>query len=788
LRGDLNFDTYRVAASLGETTQNFTPRILEGQPEFGVDHIALTRRLGDYGWARLSTSGWRPQNNQTLLSSFRPPEVSRVVSFDADPDISYWNNDLDLSRGYGLELTEPTGSLPGDRRAYDWDLTWRQPRFRLDARQFSQGRAYGPGHFENFRRGQSNLHIGGTVDLAPNLQWRESYDRFTYAFPIESGQRRGSENDTVSHELYYQPTSSLSATALLSYSQNKIQPSGSEFDTRRLQLRANWRASDRLRLNLSHFDIETSSLVGETQSRRSDLRADYWLDERNRVTALVGRSRVAGLNVVNEGLDLGLGYEHLLEDDLGRFRLDYRQSRFGFSTSTFKSYQASFSLNPDPRWRIRGNYSIFDTGPRSQTSASINMDYLLNEHQEIGFNVNQRPFLLFPDQPGLNLGMTTFGIELRQSFGGSLQTSFARRLEPRLRVSFEAEHPDLPGVAVPVEGAKVRVDGEVLATTNEEGLAEMSVSQGRHEVELDLSEVGRHFVMAENPSGDYRFGAADRRTLNFKAIGYSGIRIITWNDFFGEGDLPVGYVPVSSVPLLVDGRPVTTNAQGELVLERLIPGSHEVQVLADGLPPGLEILGATSFQVDVEPGQEKLITIPLRGFATVEGQVKLLGGLIVPKTGLGIEANDQEIGRTDAEGRFKLKAPAGTVVIEVDTRELGSRAFVPGEPEPLKLSPGDFVKNDLLVSRTAELVVQLTLAGQPLALQGVPLTLEGEGFRYTDAGGTVRFPGLRPGQYTLSWDEATLPKGYQAAGPAKATLNLEPGEDRVVRIELREDK
>jgi len=778
VRGDINLDNYRLSAGFGETSQDFTPRVLAGQPEFSADHLSLTRRLGDYGYARLSTSGWRPNNSTPLLSSFRPPESSRVVSLDVDPDFTYLTDDLQVSGGYGLELTEPTGSLPGDRRAYGWDLTWRKPNFRLDARQHSQGRAYGPGHFENFRRGQSNLNISGTVDILPNLQWRESYDRFVFAFPIESGRRRGSENDTLSHELHYQPTPDLSATALLSHSHNKIQPGDTSFDTKRIQFRTHWRASDKLSLDLSHFDITTNSQVGETQSRRTDLRADYWLDERNRLTALVGRSRVSGLNTLNQGLDLGFGYEHLLADDIGRFRLDYRRSRFGFSNKALQSYQANLSLNPDPRWRIRGSYAVFDTGFETQTSASLDMNYLLNEHQEIGFTYNQRPFLLFPDQSSLNLGMTTYGIQLRQSFGGTLNDSFARRLKPKLKVVLIAEHPERPEATVPIKGAGVRVDGELLAKTNEDGTVEQKVSQGDHRITLDLSEIGRQFVLSEDSSGSYHFGEGDRRTLRFKAVGYSGLRIITWNDFFGEEELPIGYVPVTSVPLLVDGETVRTDEQGEALLERLSPGEHEIRIPPGELPSGLEVLGPKRIPATVEPGQEALISIPLRGFAQVNGSVNLVGGLKIPSVGLGIQANGREVGRTDEQGRFSLKVPAGNVVLQADANELGSRAFVPGEPVTLELKPGDSIRQDLTVSRTAELVVQLTRQGNPVPSQGVPFTLEGEGFRYTDSEGRARFPKLSPGRYTLTWQE----------GERELALDLQPGEDRTVSIDIGENR
>jgi hypothetical protein len=281
-RIDYDLEPYRLSASLGETGQESLPRILQGQLEFSVDQLALTRRLGDYGWTQLSTSGWRPQNpNLAIQPSYRPPEQSRVVSLAARPDLSFVD-DLQVGAGYGLELAGPIDSLPGDRRAYSWDLGWQRSRFRLDARQSSQGRGYGPGHIENFQRGQSSMNISGTLDVLPNLRWRESFDRFIFAQPLESGSRRSNENDTFSHELLYQPTPDLSATVLLSRSLNKLNPLNIQSETERAQLRVDWNLNEALRFGLTHSNNITSGQGVLATSLRTDLRADWWPNPRNR--------------------------------------------------------------------------------------------------------------------------------------------------------------------------------------------------------------------------------------------------------------------------------------------------------------------------------------------------------------------------------------------------------------------------------------------------------------------------------------------------------------------------
>lgn len=787
-RVDYDLDPYRIAASVGETSQNFIPRILVGQPEFSANHLALTRRLGDYGWARLSTSGWRPQSDElALFPSYSVPEASRVISFDAEPELPYALDNLQIRGGYGLELTEPTNSLPSDRRSYDWHVSWNQPRLRLNARQTSQGRSYGPAHFENFRRGQSNLNASAIVDILPTLQWWESYDRFVFAQPLESGSRRSSENDTFSHELTYQPTSDFTGVILFSQSNNRFNPLNTELNTDRKQVRLNWDVSDNLRLSLSHFDINTSGALLNSSSNRSDLRADWWWDSQNRLTTLVGRSKVVGPSVVSEGLDLGLGYEHVFADDKGRLSFDYRRSRFGFALSPYQTYQLGLSLDPDPRWRLRGDVSLFDTGPESRITGSLSVNYLLNEHQELGITFDQRPFLLYPNLPGLEPSTNSIGLQLRQSFGGPLQQRFARRLQPELRIQVMGLHPEDHDQVTPVEGAKLRVDDEVVATTGADGLAEAKVPAGDHRVSLDLSSVGPHFELVNDPSGEITLGKADRRSLQFRAVAYSGVRLITWNDFFGQGELPVGYIPVGLVPLRLDGEEMSTDKEGQLLVGKLSPGKHILTIETAHLPPGLEAIGESEFEIELEPGQETLLTVPLRGFAQISGQVELRGGLSLPPQGLAITANGREIGRSDPTGHFQLKAPAGTVEIAVLTPELGPRAFLPNGAVALQLETGQSFEQNLVVSKTAQLEFQLVLNGLPLALEAVPVTLEGEGFRYTDSQGRISFTKLRPGKYTVILEEASLPQGYRLIGPKHRSLELHPGQNLDLKIEMRND-
>lgn len=789
-RVDYDLDPFRLDASVGETTQDFLPRILQGQPEFSFNQVALTRRLGDTGWGRLSTSGWQPlDGGKAIYPNYRPPEASRVVSAELAPDLTENFRDLRVRAGYGLELMDPTGSLAADRRAYNWSLNWHRPSVRLDARQSHQGLAYGPAHFENFLRGQSSLNVSTSVDILPTLVWRESFDRFVFSQPLESGTRRSSANDTYSHELFYQPSQDVNASLLFSSSSNLINPIATTVETDRAQLRANWDVTQRLRLGLTYYNVDSASQSQKTNSVRSDLRADWWLDGRNRVTALIGRSRVQGPSLVNEGLDLGFGYEYLFGDDLGRARLDYRRSRFGFSQQTYQSYQAALSFYPDPRWKIRGSCAIFDTGVESRTSATVDMSYLLNEHQEVGLVFEQRPFLLYPDLPDLNLGQTSVGLQLRQSFGGPLQASFARRLQPELKIQVLTQSPEDPSLTAPLQGAKLRVDDEAVATTGVNGKAKARVSRGKHSLTLDLSDVGPHFVMNEEPEKEVDLGAADRVSLRYKVLAYSGIRLVTWNDFLGEGSLPVGYIPVGSVPLLLDGLPQETDENGVLLTTRLLPGLHTVTVQTDLLAPGIEAIGPKEFEVETQPGQEVLLTIPLRGFAQIQGQVALEGGLSVPSQGLSIMANEREIGRTDSEGRFTVKAPIGNVKLGVNTAELGTRAFLPDGPVSLLLEPGQTRVQDLRVSRTAQLMVKFT-SSQPstLKFEGVPITLEGNEFRYSDSEGQAVFTGLKPGLYELKLDPQYFPEGYRPVGETVRSLKLSPGEDRELIVEVKKSE
>ncbi len=457
---DWDFESYRLTLGGGRTTQEFLPRALVGQPEFHMNQVSLSRRLGDYGVARLSTSGWHPtEQDLGILPGYRSPEASRIISAEVVPDLSQQLRGLSLAGGYGWEMVDVEDSLPSDRRAYNWRFGWGVPGLRLDARQRSQGRAYGPNHFENFLRGQDQLIANLTLEPLPGLTLRETYSNFEFAQPLEGRNRRTTKSETFTHELFAQPGSDLSLGVLLARSLNAQSTTTEVIDVRRWQARADWAAQDRLELSLIYAGVESRGSEGlNTTTKRADLQAGWQLSPRDRVRFLIGDSEVAGLGIRNQGLDLGFGWTHQLPEDLGQFQVDYRRSRFGFSDRSYQSYQFSGQFQPDPRWNLNASAAVYDTGLDRQLSSSLRLTYLLDEHRDLSLYYEQRPFLLFPDVPGLNLGQTSVGLRLRQSFDGPLQNRFEERLEPRVRVTLEGTMPSDQRGRFPIEGARLRVD------------------------------------------------------------------------------------------------------------------------------------------------------------------------------------------------------------------------------------------------------------------------------------------------------------------------------------------
>ncbi len=283
-------------------------------------------------------------------------------------------------------------------------------------------------------------------------------------------------------------------------------------------------------------------------------------------------------------------------------------------------------------------------------------------------------------------------------------------------------------------------------------------------------------------------GRADRETLRFQAVAYSGLTVIAWNNFFFEDELPIGYVPMPGIEIEIEGERFATDDQGRVSLPRQRPGSLTVAVPQENLPPGLEVLEPGPQSVELHPGQDTLFPLAVRGYAMVSGKVELRGGLTLPPQGVGLLVQGREIGRTEPDGRFEIRVPTGRVELQAATAELGRRAFQVS-PVTLVLSPGDRVERTLAVSMSGSVTFRLLLpegseTRTRSLLEAIPVIRGEQDFLYTDAEGWVRFEGLHPGRHRFEVPKDSLPEEVQVDGSGIFLLDLDDGEERTLDVPL----
>lgn len=792
----LDMDALRIDAALGKTTEYNLPLAILGEPEFQVNSLAFSTRLASHGYARLSTSGWSPVDGRTIRPGFRVPQRSRTVALEIRPDVSDFVDNLNLWGGYGIELASQAPGLSAqDRRAYGWRLDFQSGGLQINAQEDNRGLAYGPGHNDNFSRGQANLSLNGAYDLTPELQARESYNRFSFRNPVEALGNFATTSEFLTHSLNYHSQNGewLGTVSYSTGGSSSALGLSTHQSSQLAQLQ--WHPERNLSFLATHLKTSSQSAGGGTgfnslfpaltQTTRDDLAVDWQLSPTDGVVMRLGQSRLQGSGISSGGPSFGITYRKLFPDDQGALTLDYLSTNYGFSPTT--NLRAGLQYRPSERWRIGADYTFYDAGSGANaklTGESLDLSYLIDPHNEVSLIYRNQPYspLINVAIPNITNLQTYVGLELRQSWNGPLEKQFEARLRPSVRVEVLVHAPG-DTLLLPVEGARLLVNQELVGKTDGQGRLRIRPAEGLAQVRLDLSQAGPYYELEGSNDNELRLGEGADESLAYHAVGYAGIQVVTWNDFFASGQLPTGYVPVPDVPLTIDGKSYTTNALGQLSVARLDPGHHQVLLSRALLPPGLEALTQDAFEVDVAPGQSAQIDVPLRGFAIVRGQVKTLGGVRIPPGGLTVTTNGNALGTTSEDGRFELKVPSGALRLGLDLNRLPGGAFVVEMPA-FKLAPGQVRDLTMLVSLKGRIQVQLSQNGQPLTLSGVPIEIEGIPFRYSNRMGRAEFPEVPPGAYRVSISPESLPKGVRLGVHANQTVNLQPGQTLEINLEL----
>ncbi|MBI3930094.1 MAG: hypothetical protein HY319_31430 [Armatimonadetes bacterium] len=781
LEGDLG--PLRLSATSGITTSENLPGLLidpEGIGSFAMQGVGLAGPLGD-GYFRLTRSHWDPA---TAPSG----PAHRLTSLEIDPRL---RGPFTFSGAYAMD------DLPGvdlslrDRRAFRWRFNLNLPEVTLSGSQRSQGRAYGPAHQDNFRRGDNLLDLEGRFQLAPGLQWFESFRTFSFETPLEQPQV-SVYNQNFYHLLNWRPDPDFSLSASFLNNLSGQDEVASRSDTARLD--AFWRVTPAWEL-IGRWGTADSVAAGvHSVTRLGGVQVTHLPAPGHRIGLRLDLVGIEGDRGLVANRQLGLTYSYHLPDDGGFLLADYALSDSALPGTATSTLSLRTLLRPAARWTVGGSYVRYQTSePQATENYSLDLGYVLDEHNEIGLGYRFAPFqvdLLGPE-PRINPAHI-YTLELRNSWGGPVNRELHSRLLPRLAVEAylrPAGRPEAPWQ--PLEGARVRLGQEEARKVGPDGAVRFDLEAGKYAVSLDTGQLGDNFQVEGGVAREVTLGPGERRQLRYEVTAWSSIYAVVWNDVDGLRQPPVGYIPFSEVPIRIVGGPEErTDPLGVARFRNLTEGDYLVALDREALPPGVTTTTPTQFEFHLSPGEEKVLNVGLRGFGRLAGRVLLLpprGGPPVPAPGgVRLMVNRRPVGETDPEGRLDLELPAGRLQLTLDPRPAGSDLYLVGEDAGvLKLEPGQSATREFVLARYARIEAQLTLGAQSLPLSGVPVELQDGPFHYTDGSGKAVFDRLKTGLYTVSVTPEHVPPGYRLESPGRVQVELKSGDRQRVLYKLR---
>jgi hypothetical protein len=209
--------------------------------------------------------------------------------------------------------------------------------------------------------------------------------------------------------------------------------------------------------------------------------------------------------------------------------------------------------------------------------------------------------LPFRQEAQISLGLLQSGPQLSVSLRGPLFTRREARAEAsgpvaelnrRGSVSGRV-YQDLnlngrfdPDADAPQSNVRVRVDGNLYATTDREGFYRIGDTlAGEHAVTLDLLSVRADLTILDKQSRAVTLRPGFDAAVDFRLVRTGRVTGAVWFDLDGDGRMDEGEPPLAGVRVVTGGgRDTLTDELGQYVIGDLSPGLHVVLVDAKTLP------------------------------------------------------------------------------------------------------------------------------------------------------------------------------------------------------------
>ncbi len=444
---------------------------------------------------------------------------------------------------------------------------------------------------------------------------------------------------------------------------------------------------------------------------------------------------------------------------------------------------ARWSMNADQSW------SLLRTG-KLLSRTTVFASYAVDNQNQLSAEFLRSPSV----QSYFSTRRRDYSFYLRwdYSHGGPLQRQLKRRLLSTVKVVLKGHAVGTRDpVELPVLGAQLRLLNESTTFTSRSRAVTpfRALTPGVYTVSVDTLSLGPNRKIRGASSRRIRVKPGERKEVVFDVDLWSSVYAVAWNDTSGGGgDPPAGYVPVSGAPIQIDEMAaVETGGSGTAEFLYLTPGEHHVSIDPARLPPGITSTSENKVRLELQPGEERVVSFGLRGNSTLHALVLVAPGTGEPpqpvEPGTQLLLNDRVIGTTDADGMVTVEVPAGNLLLGVRAgQNMGDTYLESPSPPRVNAVAGQSCEVTLTLHHYAKLAINVVGPEGPLA--GIPIEISEHGFKYTDVSGRVELDRLRSGVIEIMLNATYLPAGLVLESSPKTKLVLQSGDQQEVTFRV----
>jgi hypothetical protein len=262
-----------------------------------------------------------------------------------------------------------------------------------------------------------------------------------------------------------------------------------------------------------------------------------------------------------------------------------------------------------------------------------------------------------------------------------------------------------------VSGMKVRMDNDVIATTDTNGNFNFTASEpGKYSIALASDGLGVEFRATTEAEQIVRLSVRQKASVRFGITNFGHASGRVFNDLFLNGGQKAESAPgIGGVRILLLGKDkswkVITNLAGEYTFPALIPGDYRLEIDPETLPPDFNVPQQTSWLVSVKPLKGSYLDIPVTAQRAISGVVFIDNNgdgayneqHDRPIKGARVKAGESET-MTDQSGKYLLRnLPAGKIELTASIRGASQPRLV-----KIEFGPQPAILNNINIALTPE--------------------------------------------------------------------------------------